>query len=188
MAKGQMASQNSHRQAFAKLLEYARRAETFTPGAGGGGNVSEEWSGITFRLAEERLACNINRIQEILPPPPATPVPGAKPWILGLANVRGTLMTVVDLCWFLTGNPTTVSARSRILATSLQKAPLGLLIDEVFGQRHFLSSDAGDADLDERSSLRPVITHTHHVGSEAWHELNLDRLFRIPEFLNGAAS
>ena len=36
--------------------------------------------------------------------PAFTPVPGTKPWILGLANVRGDLMTGVDLGWFLTGS------------------------------------------------------------------------------------
>jgi twitching motility protein PilI len=183
-----MASSNMHRQAFAKLLEYARRGESFKPGASSGGGTSDEWSGVTFRLGEARLACNITRVQEILPPPPATSVPGSKPWILGLANVRGTLMTVVDLPWFLTGKRTALTARSRVLATSLQKAPLGLLIDEVFGQRHFLSSDASDAVLPEDSPLRGVVQRKHLVGSETWHELDLDQLFKSPEFTNGAAA
>ena len=178
---------NSQKQAFAKLLDYARRGESFKPGASSGPGQSDEWSGVTFRLGEERLACNITRVQEILAPPAPTSVPGAKPWILGLANVRGALMTVVDLPWFLTGKPTTLTARSRVLSTSLQKAPLGLLIDEVFGQRHFLSSNVSDAELAEDSPLRSVVRHKHHVGSETWHELDLDQLFRSPEFINGAA-
>lgn len=179
---------NHHKQAFAKLLEYARRGESFRPGASGGAGQSDEWSGVTFRLGEERLACDIGRVQEILPPPPATRVPGAKPWILGLANVRGALMTVVDLPWFLTGRPTDVTARSRVLATHLNKAPLGLLIDEVFGQRHFLSSDASAPELPDDSPLRGVVHHKHQVGAETWLELDLDQLFRSPEFINGAAT
>lgn len=180
-------SKNNHKQAFAKLLEYSRRGERFTPGAAGGGGESEEWSGVTFRLADERLTCNIAHVQEILPPPTTTRVPGAKPWILGLANVRGSLMTVVDLPGFLTGKPTPVTARTRVLATVLHKAPLGLLIDEVFGQRHFLSADATEPELDEQSPVRGVVDSKHQVGSEIWHELDLERLFRSPEFTNGAA-
>lgn len=179
---------NSHRQAFAKLLEYARRGESFEPGAAGAAGQADQWSGVTFRLGDARLACNIGRIQEILPPPPATSVPGAKPWILGLANVRGALMTLVDLSWFLTGQPSAVTARSRVLATMLHKAPLGLLIDEVFGQRHFLASDAGEPELDADSPLRRVVRNKHLVGTETWHELDLDQLFRFPEFTNGAAT
>ncbi len=178
----------SDRTAFRKLQEYQRLSESFKPGQSGVGDHSEEWSGVTFRLGDHRLACKIERIQEILPLPAATPVPGAKPWILGLANVRGSLMTVVDLAWFLNGTRTPVTARTRVLSTSLLKAPLGLLIDEVFGQRHFLSSDARDAELPDESPLGTIVSKQHQLGTESWHELDLDQLFNSSEFLNGAAS
>jgi chemotaxis signal transduction protein len=74
------------------------------------------------------------------------------------------------------------------LSTGSQKSPVGLLIDEVFGQRHFLSSDADDAALPEHSALRPLVRRQHRLGTESWQELDLDQLFRTPEFLNGAAT
>ena len=181
-------TKNSDRAAFRKLQEYQRRSETFKPGTGASGGHSQEWSGVTFRLGEQRLACNIDKVQEILPLPVATPVPGAKPWILGLANVRGTLMTIVDLAWFLKGERTAQSARSRLLATGPIKAPVGLLIDEVFGQRHFLDSDATDANLPDDSPLRGLVQREHLQGNETWQELELDQLFKSTEFLNGAAT
>ena len=82
---------------------------------------------------------------------------------------------------------TPIRASSRLLATSLNKAPIGLLVDEVFGQRHFLDSDAVAAELPDDSSMRAVISKKHQLGSETWHELDLDRLFNSAEFLNGAA-
>jgi len=176
------------RAAFRKLQEYQRRSEVFKPGTGASGSHSQEWSGVTFRLGNSRLACNIEKIQEILPFPSATPVPGAKPWILGLANVRGNLMTVIDLGWYLEGTQSQLTPRSRLLSTGPQKSPVGLLIDEVFGQRHFLNSDAGDAELPEHSSLRPLVRKQHRLGTESWQELDLDQLFKTTEFLNGAAT
>jgi twitching motility protein PilI len=178
---------NTNKAAFLKLQDYARRGESFQPGSGSSSNLSHEWSGVTFRLGDARLACNIERIQEILTPPAATPVPGAKPWILGLANVRGSLMTVIDLAWFLNGTPTNFTAHSRLLATSLQKALVGLLIDEVFGQRHFIEGEASDSELSGKSSLGELVRRKHQVGKEEWHELELDKLFNSQEFLNGAA-
>ena len=179
---------NGRNTAFAKLLEYEKRSAQFSPGANNGGGVSEEWSGVTFSVGDTSMACNIDRISEILSCPQSTPVPGAKPWIVGLANVRGELLTVVDLSWFLTGVRTPLTARSRLLATNLNKAPIGLLIDEVFGQRHFLDSDAVPAQLDEDSALEGIVSKQHSVGSESWMDLNLDQLFNSAEFLNGAAS
>jgi len=173
--------------AFAKLLEYEKRGARFEAGGRSGSGPSEEWAGITFGLGDTRLACNIERITEILPCPQSTPVPGAKPWIVGLANVRGELLTVIDFTRYLTGARSQVRPNSRVLATTLNKAPIGLLVDEVFGQRHFLDSEATPAELPDDSALRQVVSKRHQLGSETWHELDLDSLFNSAEFLNGAA-
>ena len=173
--------------AFAKLREYEKRSESFRPGDGRGGDSASQWSGVTFQLADTRLTCDIERIIEILPCAEATPVPGAKPWILGLANVRGALLTVIDLGWFLTGAATEITARSRLLSTNLQKAPIGLLIDEVFGQRHFTDGDSKAVELAQEEPLRDYVSHEFSSGTETWRALNLDQLFSTGEFLNGAA-
>ena len=173
--------------AFAKLQEYEARSDSFSPGQGQGHGPLGEWSGITFRLGDTRLACDADRIHEILSIPASTPIPGAKPWILGLANVRGSILTIVDLAWFLSGKRSTPTVRSRLLSSQLHKAPVGLLIDEVYGQRHFLNEDATDANLGEDSPLHWLVTKKHKVGTETWHELDLDQLFSSQEFLNGAA-
>lgn len=172
---------------FSKLLEYEKRASAFSPGSKKGSGPADEWSGVVFSVGEFRLACNIDRIGEILPCPQSTPVPGAKSWIIGLANVRGEILTVVDLPWYLTGVRTPITNNSRLLAATLNKAPIGLLIDEVFGQRHFLDSDAIPAELEDDSPLNGLVSKHHKLGSESWLELDLDRLFTTAEFLNGAA-
>lgn len=173
--------------AFARLLEYEKRAESFNPGQGHGRGPTGEWSGVTFRMGDSRLACDSDRIQEILSFPQSTPVPGSKPWVLGLANVRGALLTIVDLGWFLTGTRSSITVRSRLLSSQLHNAPVGLLIDEVFGQRHFLDDDAAEADIDSDSPLTWLVSKKHQVGAETWHELDLDALFSSQDFLNGAA-
>jgi twitching motility protein PilI len=140
-----------------------------------------------FSLGGHRMTCHIDRIGEILSCPQSTSVPGAKPWIIGLANVRGELLTVVDLAWYLGGTPSKPGPGSRLLCASLAKAPIGLLVDEVLGQRHFLDSDALAAELDDDSPLRGVVMREHRLGADTWYELDLDRLFTSPEFLHGAA-
>lgn len=173
--------------AIAKLLEYEQRSDAFAPGRSQGRGTTGEWSGITFRLGETKLACDSDRVSEIIPLPQSTPVPGSKPWILGLANVRGSILTIIDLAWFLTGKRTSVTARTRLLASQLHQAPVGLLIDEVYGQRHFINEDAANAELGKDSPLAWLVTKKHKVGTETWHELDLDELFASQDFLNGAA-
>ena len=174
--------------AFLRLLEYEQRSMDYEPREGGGHLRSGEWVGAVFRIGETRLACNIDRVLELLPVPQYTPVPGAKHWILGLANVRGDLLTVVDLTWFLSGKRSLATIRTRLLVASLRGQPVGLLVDEVFGQRHFVLRNGKPPQLTANSPLKPYVSKKYRSGKDSWHELDLDQLFASVEFLNGAAA
>lgn len=173
---------------FEKLQDYEQRSQAFEPGQAEGEARSGEWAGIIFRIGDARLACSIEQINEFLPIPAFTPVPGTKPWILGLANVRGDLLTIVDLAWFLTGQRSTVSMRTRLLAASLRGRPIGLLVDEVFGRRHFVSDEGKKPRLPKSSPLKNFVHKQYRSGKEVWQELDLETLFSTAEFLNGAAA
>ena len=56
---------------------------------------------LLFEVGPHFFAVEVRRIGEVIEPCPATPVPGAPAWILGLINVRGTLLTAVDLASLL---------------------------------------------------------------------------------------
>jgi hypothetical protein len=81
---------------------------------------------------------------------------------------------------------TSVTGASCLLASSLNKAPIGLLIDGVYGQRHFLT--ATPCRPSWRTTRRCAAwSASGMLGAETWHELDLDRLFNTAEFLNGSA-
>ncbi len=171
-----------------RLLDYEQRSLAFEPGQIDGKEQSGEWAGVIFRIGNLRLACNVKQVHEFLPIPDFTPVPGTKPWILGLANVRGDLMTIIDLAWFLKGKRSTVSMRTRLLAATLRGRPVGLLVDEVFGQRHFVSNEGKSTHLPKASPLKNYVHMQYRSGKDVWQELDLDSLFSTSEFLNGAAA
>lgn len=171
---------------FEKLLEYEQRCAGDEPGAGAPSRAGD-WAGVIFRLGEDRLVCNVDKVHEFMPVPGYTPVPGTKSWLLGLANVRGDLLTVVDLAGFLNDTPSPITMRTRLLTASLRGRPVGLLVDEVFGQRHFASSQGSKARISANSSLRHYVSRQFRSGTETWKELDLDALFGTPEFLNGSA-
>jgi twitching motility protein PilI len=173
---------------FKKLQDYEQRSFAFEPGNAEGQEHNGEWAGVIFRIGNARLACNIDQVHEFLPIPAFTPVPGTKPWILGLANVRGDLLTIVDLSWFLNGQRSTVSMRTRLLAASLRGRPIGLLVDEVFGQRHFVSDEGTKPRLPASSPLKMFVHKQYRSGKDVWKELDLETLFSTAEFLNGAAA
>lgn len=175
-------------QAFEKLLEYQARALQFEPGRGQGTQRPGETTGFIFRIAEQDLTCCTTQVEEFLPLPPYTPVPGTKPWILGLANVHGDLVTIVDLGSFLFDVHSKLTPRSRMLLASLRGRPVGLVVDEVFGQRNFVEANARQVRLSQASPLHGYVKRQHRSGTETWQELDLDILFTTADFLNGAAS
>ena len=89
---------------FDLLRELERRSKVALAGASGDDVDidAEEWVGIGFRLADEQFIVARDDIREVLMVPALIArVPGAKPWIRGLANVRGQLLPIIDLKSFL---------------------------------------------------------------------------------------
>ncbi len=75
-----------------------------------------------------------------------TRVPGAKPWIKGLANVRGQLLPIIDLRQFLGSGMTPITRNTRVMVVNHREIPAGLLVDEVLGFRRFAEGEfTGDA-------------------------------------------
>jgi twitching motility protein PilI len=159
----------------------ATRREGKTAQSGG------EWVGVAFRLGADRFVADRGDVKEVLSVPEIlTRVPGAKSWLRGIANVRGQLITVVDLKAFLGSGISMIDRRSRVLVLSSRDVPTGLLVDEVLGFRHFNASDF------RRESLAPAIRcdayldGSYRRGAEAWPCFRLSKLLGDEHFLNAA--
>ena len=52
---------------------------------------------LLFRVAGKTYGCDIDAVREIIPYRRATRLPGAPSFVQGLINLRGTIVTVLDL-------------------------------------------------------------------------------------------
>jgi purine-binding chemotaxis protein CheW len=52
---------------------------------------------LRFRAAGVACACDLDPVREIVRARPLVRLPGAPAWVLGIMNLRGTMLTVVDL-------------------------------------------------------------------------------------------
>ncbi|MFQ5994766.1 MAG: chemotaxis protein CheW [Acidiferrobacterales bacterium] len=95
------------------------------------------WTGVGFRLADLHLVTPLGDIGEVLPCPVVTPVPGTKSWVKGIANIRGTLLTIIDLAEYLGKEPLFLEEEVRLLVMNVEGLNSGLLVNEVLGLRHF---------------------------------------------------
>ena len=122
---------------FALLSEMDRENRANSPGLPQQTEVAATWSGLGFRVGDLRLVAPLGHISEVVPPVGVTPVPGTKRWLKGIANVRGDLLTIVDLADFLGKEPIVSDADCRLLIMNVAGLRSALLVPEVIGLRHF---------------------------------------------------
>ncbi len=84
---------------------------------------------VLFQLGQRTHAIDLYDIREIIPRRPATRIPGAAYDVAGLINVRGTIVTVIDLGARLNARPSNIDG-SVILVQHGQKL-VGIAVDEV---------------------------------------------------------
>lgn len=102
----------------------------------------KNWDGVVFQIAGRCFATPMGDVSEILNHPAAvTKVPGTQPWIVGIANVRGNLLPIVDLQAFLLRRQTMRGRRSRVLVVNYEGLYSGLLVDPFVTIRRFYLSE-----------------------------------------------
>jgi len=121
---------------------------------------------------------------EMIPVPPISAVPLARPWFRGVANIRGNLYSVADFAAFLGGEPVAVSDQARLLLISDRfRSQCALLVGRSLGLRKSaeLVPFAGGA-----GSKWTRAEYTDAEGKR-WRELDVPALVRDPEFLDVSA-
>jgi purine-binding chemotaxis protein CheW len=83
----------------------------------------------TFAVEDRYLGVPVERVQEVLREQPVTPVPLAHPHIGGLLNLRGQIVTALDMRARLGLPRRTADASSATVIVSTQDRPLALLVD-----------------------------------------------------------
>jgi twitching motility protein PilI len=173
---------------FALLVELEQRAKAAIAAGSGAERAAEEWIGVAFRIGAQTFVASRADVREVLPAPEhVTRVPGAKPWMRGITNVRGQLLTVVDLKAFLGSGSTPQDRRARMLFLTSREVPSAVLVDEVLGFRRF-----NDEDFLEQSP-RPEIRCEHFLagayrrGKDTFPLFDLKRLLNDSSFLNAGA-
>lgn len=145
------------------------------------------WRGIGYRAGSCMFVSAIDEINELLAVPPLTPVPGTKPWLLGVANVRGNLMPVVDMARFLFSERTLHSERARLLVVRQGGGSVALLVDEVFGQRTVDAEQRRGAEREDDPRLARFVDDRVEVDGRRLALFSMGRLVRAPDFRQAAA-
>jgi twitching motility protein PilI len=170
---------------FELLLELERLARSVTAARDAGESAADEWVGIGFRIGAEHFVTGRGDIREVLPvPEPVTRVPGAKFWLRGIANVRGQLLTLVDLKAFVGAGSTVPDRRNRILVAASRDVPTGLIVDEVVGFRRFANDDYRETTPSTVIRCDRYLDGGFVQAADVWPRFSLAKLLDDEQFLS----
>jgi twitching motility protein PilI len=177
---------------FEILDDYERRSLDHVVGLPEQLDAPGLWRGVGYRIGHKRLASGFNEVVEILPMPQVTPVPGAQPWLLGVANIRGNLLPIVDLKQFLEGERTVLHEGQRVLIVRQPGGDVAVTIDELFGQRSFTDAQQQPAEALAHNVLAQgryahFVDRVYDLAEDSWGIFSLEKLSRTPEFRQAAA-
>jgi len=93
--------------------------------------ITEQLEVLTFVIAGEHYAVDIERIVEIVTPRPITRVPNAEGSIVGIISLRGTIVTLLDVRARLRHPRAEETPDTRIIVVDLRDEPVGFEVDRV---------------------------------------------------------
>ena len=86
---------------------------------------------VTFRLVNETYGINVMQVQEVLRYTEIAPVPGAPSYVLGIINLRGNVVTVIDTRERFGLTQSKVDDNTRIVIIEAEEQVIGILVDAV---------------------------------------------------------
>lgn len=92
-------------------------------------NTVSQW--VTFHLGDEIYGIDVLQVQEVLRITEISPVPGSPDYVLGIINLRGNVVTVIDARYRFGLPPKDIDDASRIIVVDAFEKVIGLLVDNV---------------------------------------------------------
>lgn len=86
---------------------------------------------LVFSLGKENYCLDIRQAKEVMKMPETTRVPNVPAFVIGAANLRGEIISILDLHYFFGLEPQGKSQEVRVIVTDLSGEAVGLRVDRV---------------------------------------------------------
>lgn len=117
--------------------------------------------------------------------PAPTRVPLTRPWYLGLLNIRGSLVGIVDLAVLAGAAPQAHRRDSRVLVFAAAIAPnCGLLLSAVMGLRDISEMKEMSKNYERKTQLAGIVRRYKDGAGTEWSEIGLAALLNEAAFLH----
>jgi purine-binding chemotaxis protein CheW len=96
---------------------------------------------VEFSLAYEEYAIELSLVREVYPMKELTAVPGTPPFVLGVINVRGRILSVIDIKKFFDLPEKGLTDLNKVIIIHDKTMEIGILADAVLGTRRIMQSE-----------------------------------------------
>ncbi|MBE0509338.1 MAG: chemotaxis protein CheW [Chromatiales bacterium] len=145
-----------------------------------------EW--VTFYLAEEKYGINVMLVREVLKNTEIAPVPGSPRFVLGIINLRGNVVTVVDTRTRFGLPSKEEDDNSRIVVIEMGEHVLGMMVDSVAEVMTLRQSEIEFAPNVGNDDSAKYIQGVSNQENELVILVALDSLFTQDELLKGVSA
>jgi len=94
-------------------------------------DASHELQTVGFAIGREEYGIDISKVQEIIRLPEITKLPNTPDNVLGIANLRGSIIPVIDLKKKFINSESERGAESRVVVVEAGSKKAGLVVDQV---------------------------------------------------------
>jgi purine-binding chemotaxis protein CheW len=132
---------------------------------------------LTFIMAREQYAVDIERIIEIVTPRPVTRIPNADPSVLGIISLRGTIVTLVDVRRKLRHDAAvSEDADTRVVVIDYRNEMIGFVVDRVLRVVKAAADDIEPHPVVHATELDESVRGVFRAGGALTILLDLDKL------------
>lgn len=137
---------------------------------------------VTFNLDKEIYGVNVMQVREVLRYTDIAPVPGAPSYVLGIINLRGNVVTVIDTRMRFGLSTAEVTDNSRIMIIESDKQQIGILVDSVSEVVDLNTADIDDTPNVGTEESAKFICGVCNRGDELLILIDLNKLLTAEEW------
>ncbi len=145
-------------------------------------NNDEVLQWVTYKLGDETYGINVMQVQEVLRHTEIAPVPGAPDYVLGIINLRGNVVTVIDTRSRFGLSSCDITDNTRIVIIESDDQVVGILVDSVAEVVYLRSSEIDSAPNVGTEESAKFIQGVCHKNDELLILIELNKLLTDTEW------
>lgn len=138
---------------------------------------------IKFKLGKESFAIKLLDIKEVIPVPELTPLPGSPAYYQGIMNLRGQIISIIDLRKKLNVVSEDGPNEEAVIIIELEGVAIGLVVDEIFSVLNIEVDSVKEVPVIKSQVNAQYISGVIHHDEELVVLFNLEKVINLSEIL-----